>query len=160
MKAYVKVGEILASLKNGIHPNAIKTKLKKLKPKFTNDDLESIWEVNILPWFGEYAIMEVTTKLLERYVEKRWGLSAKGEIQGKRDTFKKHMRSLKTAIIQYVQTGVFPRLSLKRFQKRGSNPFLSRMELKPHHSLKPRVQKMAVSICWHTGSCFIPRLIF
>ena len=122
MKAYVKLGEIIASLKKGIHPNAIKTKIKKLKPKFTNGDLKDIWEVNILPWFGEYAIAEINPKLLGRYIEKRWPLRADGELQGKHSTYKKHMRALRTAVLTVAQDWKVPAVKFKEIPKSRKHP--------------------------------------
>ena len=118
-KATVNLGKVLADIEKGINPMSASANIRKLKIEGrVSERTESALRKNIIPFFGEYKPRDVDRKLIEKYIESRFGLNADGELQGYKNTLEKELLGLQRLIQTAFGEGYrLPQVKYKKLSK-------------------------------------------
>jgi hypothetical protein len=94
-KAASNLGKIMQDLARGVDPTSARKNIRKLviEGKVTVRT-EGILGTHIYPFFGEYKPREVDRRLIEKYIENRYGLSPDGNLQAYTNTIEKELITL------------------------------------------------------------------
>lgn len=118
MKAQQELGKIMGEAENGIHPGGTRRKIHKIKFRGpVKERYQQILDSWVYPFFGEYRPKDITVKLIEEYLEFRWGLNAKGEFQAVENTWAKELYVL-NKLIRVVQPNFSaPKIKYNKLEK-------------------------------------------
>jgi integrase len=100
-KATTNLGKLMADLERGVNPTSARKNIGKLflEGRIT-ERTKGILETHIYPFFGGYKPREVDRRLIEKYIEHRYGLSPQGGLQAYNNTIVKEL----TALQRLMQT--------------------------------------------------------
>jgi len=125
-KAAAKLGEILMDLKNGIHPQSIRQRIKNLKIKTTIIQRNrEILDKHIYPFFGLFRPRDVDLDLISNYIEYRYGLNEDGKLQAVHNTIDKELICFQMLIRTVDKHWIVPRPDYEHIQRKGELPPLT-----------------------------------
>jgi len=118
-KATIELGRVLSDVQKGIYPVSAGKTISTLKLSgVITERARGILETHIYPFFGRYKPREVDRKLIEKYIEHRYGLSPDGALQAYKDTIEKELtvlqRLLQTA---FGDSYLRPRVKYKKLKR-------------------------------------------
>jgi len=130
-KAAAKLGEILKDLKDGIHPQSIRQRIKNLKIKVPIIQRnQEILDLHIYPFFGLYRPRDVVLDLISNYIEYRYGLNDQGKLQAVHNTIDKELIVFQMLIRTVDKHWIVPRPDYEHIQRKGELPPLTWEEIK------------------------------
>jgi len=130
-KATIELGRVLSDIEKGIYPVSAGKTIKTLKlTGVISERARGILDTHIYPFFGNYKPREVDRRLIEKYIEHRYGLSQDGALQAYKDTIEKELavlqRLLQTAFgdsylkpkVKYkkLKREIYPALTLEQIE--------------------------------------------
>ena len=119
-KAAAQLGEILKDLKDGIHPQSIRQRIKNLKIKVTVIPRnQEILKKHIYPFFGLFRPRDVDVDLIAEYIEYRYGLNDEGKLQAVHNTIDKELIVFQMLIRTVDKAFVVPRPQYEHIQRKG-----------------------------------------
>ena len=125
-KAAAQLGEILKDLKEGIHPQSIRRKIKNLKIKITVIKRnQEILDTHLYPFFGQYRPRDVDLDLISKYIEYRYGLDGEGKLQAVHNTIDKELIVFQMLIRTVDKHWIVPRPNYEHIQRKGELPPLT-----------------------------------
>jgi len=125
-KAAAQLGEILKDLKDGIHPQSIRQRIKNLKIKVPIIQRnQEILNKHIYPFFGLFRPRDVDLDLISNYIEYRYGLSDEGKLQAVYNTIDKELIVFQMLIRTVDKNFIVPRPDYEHIQRKGDLPPLT-----------------------------------
>jgi len=125
-KAAAQLGEILKDLKDGIHPQSIRQRIKNLKIKVTVIQRnQEILDKHIYPFFGLFRPRDVDIDLIAEYIEYRYGLNDQGKLQAVHNTIDKELIVFQMLLRTVDKAFVVPRPQYEHIQRKGELPPLT-----------------------------------
>jgi len=119
-KAAAQLGEILKDLKDGIHPQSIRQRIKNLriKKKIIQRNQE-ILDNHLYPFFGLFRPRDVDIDLIAEYIEYRYGLNDQGKLQAVHNTIDKELIVFQMLLRTVDKAFVVPRPQYEHIQRKG-----------------------------------------
>lgn len=122
-KALAQLGEILRDLKDGIHPQSIRQRIKFLKIRVpVIERNQQILDKHIYPFFGQYRSRDVDLELISKYIEYRYGLNSQGRLQAVHATIDKELIVLQMLLRTADKTLQVPRPVYQHIDRKGELP--------------------------------------
>jgi len=119
-KAIAQFGEILKDLKDGIHPQSIRQRIKNLKiKKKVIQRNQEILDTHLYPFFGLFRPRDVDLDLMSSYIEYRYGLNDLGKLQAVHNTIDKELIVLQMLIRTVDKHWIVPRPDYEHIQRKG-----------------------------------------
>ncbi len=129
-KAAAQLGEILKDLKDGIHPQSIRQRIKNLKiKKKVIQRNQEILDKHIYPFFGLYRPRDIDLDLISTYIGYRYGLNDQGKLQAVHNTIDKELIVLQMLVRTVDKTFVVPRPDYEYMQRKGELPPLTMAQI-------------------------------
>ena len=95
-KAHLNLADVIRDCKEGRVPNGTRKKIRLIKPiNPFKKEYADIRKNYIDPFFGEMKPNELTSTLMEQYIESRWGRNDDGNLQAMERTLKGEMFCLR-----------------------------------------------------------------
>jgi len=130
-KAAAQLGEILKDLKDGIHPQSIRQRIKNLKIKVTVIQRnQEILDTHLYPFFGLFRPRDVDIELMAKYIEHRYGLNDLGKLQAVHNTIDKELIVFQMLIRTVDKHWIVPRPEYEHIQRKGELPPLTWEQIK------------------------------
>jgi len=125
-KAHAELGIILKGLKDGIHPQAIRQRIKNLKiKKKVIQRNQEILNTHIYAFFGLYRLRDVDLDLISNYIEHRYGLNDEGKLQAVHNTIDKELIVLQMLLRTADKNFQVPRPEYEHIRRKGEFPPLT-----------------------------------
>jgi len=139
-KAAAQLGEILKDLKDGIHPQSIRQRIKNLKiKKKVIQRNQEILDTHIYPFFGLYRPRDIDLDIISSYIEYRYGLCDNGKLQAVHNTIDKELIVLQMLVRTVDKHWIVPRPDYEHIQRKGEFPPLTFEQIqKTASSVPPR----------------------
>jgi len=126
LKAIAQLGIIYKDLKNGIHPQAVRQKIKKLKiKKKVIQRNQEILDTHLYPFFGLYRPRDIDLDIISSYIEYRYGLCDDGKLQAVHNTIDKELIVLQMLVRTVDKHWIVPRPDYEHIQRKGELPPLT-----------------------------------
>ena len=130
-KAIAQMGEILIDLRNGIHPQSIRQRIKNLKIKVPIIQRnQEILDKHIYPFFGLFRPRDVDLDLISNYIEYRYGFRDDGKLQAVHNTIDKELIVFQMLIRTVDKHWIVPRPDYEHIQRKGELPPLTFDQIK------------------------------
>jgi integrase len=118
-KATTNLGKVLADLERGIDPTSARKNIRKLvvTGRITERTKQGL-ETHIYPFFGNYKPREVDRKMIQKYIEHRYGLTQEGELQAYKNTIDKELNALQRLMqTVYGEDYKLPKVKYEKLSK-------------------------------------------